>query len=91
MWRWFRGHAQDERGLNDEIQFHLAEETRLRIEAGRDPDEARASARRAFGNVTLVREVTRDAWGHRVLETVASFIPARRASRIDPMTPLRQE
>ncbi len=71
MWRWFRGHAQDERDLNDEIQFHLAEETRLRIEAGGDPDEARASARRAFGNVTLLREVTRDAWGHRAFETVA--------------------
>jgi predicted permease len=71
MWRWFKGHAKDEQDLNDEIQFHLAEETRLRIEAGGDPDEASASARRAFGNVTLVREVTRDAWGHRAFETVA--------------------
>ena len=74
MWRWFRGHAKDEQDLNDEIQFHLAEETRLRIEAGGDPDEASASARRAFGNVTLVREVTRDAWGHRAFETVAQDV-----------------
>lgn len=71
MWRWFGRRAQDERDLDDEIQFHLAEETRLRIEAGKHPDDARASARRAFGNVTLVTAVTRDMWGRRAFETVA--------------------
>jgi predicted permease len=60
--------AQAEQDLNDEIRFHLAEETRLRIEAGMPPADAEASARRAFGNVTLVTEVTRGMWGGRVLD-----------------------
>jgi predicted permease len=59
---------QNEEDLNDEIRFHLAEEARLRIEAGMPPAEAHATARRDFGNVTLVTEVTRAMWGRRVLD-----------------------
>ena len=58
------------RDVDDEIAFHLAEEARLREGDGASPVEARAAAHRAFGNVTLVREVTRDMWGRRVLGTV---------------------
>lgn len=67
MWH-FRRRGNDERDLDEEIQFHLAEEERLRVERGEPADEARASARRAFGNVTLVREVTRDMWARRTLD-----------------------
>ena len=59
---------QNERDLNDEIRFHLAEETRRHIEAGMSPADAEAAARRDFGNVTLVTEVTRGMWGGRVLD-----------------------
>ena len=69
MWRWIGRRARNEQDLRDEIQFHLAEETKLRIEAGAPEDDAAAAARRAFGNVPLVQERTRDTWGYRALET----------------------
>jgi predicted permease len=80
MWRWFRRCAQDERDLEDEIRFHLAEEARLRTEAGERPDTARAAAHRAFGNVTLVKEVTRTMWGGHLLE--AATLDARHGLRL---------
>lgn len=36
---------------------------RDRVERGETPEQAEAAARREFGNVGLVREVTRDMWG----------------------------
>ena len=59
LWRWRRQESE----LDEEIRFHLARETEERIAAGMSPEEARAAARRDFGNVTLTRELTRDAWG----------------------------
>ena len=38
---------------------------RERIERGESPDEARAHALREFGNVALVKEVTRGMWAGR--------------------------
>jgi putative ABC transport system permease protein len=64
VWR----RADDDRDLADEIRFHLAEEERLRIEAGVPSAEARASARRDFGNVLRVTEITRSARGWAALE-----------------------
>jgi putative ABC transport system permease protein len=52
-----------ERDLKDEIAFHLAAETQRRIDAGQTPEQARASARRDFGNVPLIEDVTRNMWG----------------------------
>lgn len=68
MWPWRR--PPSERDVDDEIAFHLAEEARLRVERGVPPDEASAAAHRAFGNVTLVREVTRDTWSTRAVASV---------------------
>ena len=59
LWRWRRQESE----LDEEIRFHLARETEERIAAGMSPEEARAAARRDFGNVTLMRELTREAWG----------------------------
>jgi putative ABC transport system permease protein len=58
----FRRRAPAEQDLEDEIQFHLREEARLRTEAGEAPDEARAAAHRVFGNVQLTKERTREMW-----------------------------
>lgn len=44
---------------------------RLRIERGESPGHATESARRDFGNVTLVKEITRDMWGWRLFEDFA--------------------
>jgi predicted permease len=44
---------------------------RERVERGEDKKEAERAARREFGNVGLVKEVTRDSWGWRWLEDLA--------------------
>ena len=54
--------------LDAEIRNHLDEAIRDRIESGESPDEARANALREFGNVGLVKEVTRAMWGWAALE-----------------------
>ena len=59
FFRW----RQQESELDEEIRFHLANETEELMAAGMYPEEARAAARRDFGNVTLIRELTRETWG----------------------------
>ena len=54
--------AQADRDLDDEIRFHLAEETKLQADRGLSSDDAAAAARRAFGNVALAKEDTRAVW-----------------------------
>jgi putative ABC transport system permease protein len=54
--------------LDEELQSHLEMAARARIERGEDENEAARAARREFGNVGLVSEVTQDQWGRRWLE-----------------------
>src|SRR5439155_13531274 len=54
--------------LNEELRAHLELEIEERMQDGLSRDDAEASARRAFGNVTLVKELTREMWGWRSLE-----------------------
>lgn len=68
---WFRSTRQREQDLHDEIAFHLAEEVTRRTEAGQTPADARASAYRAFGNVALAKDATRQTWVFRNLERLA--------------------
>src|SRR5579864_2095565 len=57
-----------ERDLEREIRSHMElEEEEQRI-AGVTPEEAPYAAQRAFGNVALVKEVTREMWGWASLE-----------------------
>jgi hypothetical protein len=49
--------------LDDEIQFHLEQQTAENIAAGMSPQEARCAAMRTFGNPTFLKEETRDTWG----------------------------
>jgi putative ABC transport system permease protein len=51
-----------ERDLDRELQAHLEAESEERREAGLLPEEAQYAARRAFGNLTGVREETRAVW-----------------------------
>src|SRR5260370_28511926 len=60
-----QGREQD---LDREIRAHLELEAEEQIEAGQAPVEAPYAARRAFGNVTLIQEVTREMWGWTALE-----------------------
>ena len=69
---------QQEVELDEEIRFHLAEEKEDRIAEGLSPAAARAAAQRDFGNVTLIRELTRETWGwgpaERLLQDIRSAI-----------------
>lgn len=50
------------RELEEEMRFHLEMKARANREAGMDPDEARPTARRQFGNTTLLCETSREVW-----------------------------
>src|SRR5262249_53019572 len=54
-----------------ELDFHLSEDTRLREEGGSSRDAARVAARRELGNLDLVAEDTRLAWGWTLLDQLA--------------------
>ena len=54
--------AAANREMDDEIRFHLAEETRLQAERGLSAVEAATAARRAFGSIALAKENTRAVW-----------------------------
>ncbi|HEV2224257.1 MAG TPA: ABC transporter permease [Candidatus Acidoferrales bacterium] len=64
---WRRSRQEE---LAEEIESHLQMAAREREERGENPRQAEQSARREFGNAGLVREVTRDQWGWRWLETL---------------------
>ena len=59
--RWRRKAQEDD--LDREVQSHLDLEAEEQSDAGLSGDEARRAAQRAFGNTTLVKEVTREMWG----------------------------
>jgi MacB-like periplasmic core domain len=48
--------------LDRDIREYIAIETQENIERGMSPDKARTSALRKFGNVTRVKEETREVW-----------------------------
>jgi predicted permease len=57
--------------LAEEIQAHLDEKIDALMAQGASPEEARDAARRAFGNVTSMREQGRETWEW---PTIESFI-----------------
>jgi len=63
---WHRKSKQQE--LQQELQSHLQMAADDKVSQGESADEAERSARREFGNVALVQQVTRDQWGTRWLE-----------------------
>jgi putative ABC transport system permease protein len=48
--------------LDEDIREHIARETQDNIERGMTPEKARYAAMRKFGNVTRVKEDTREVW-----------------------------
>jgi len=59
-----------DRDLDDEIRAHLSMAARDRIDRGESPEDAARNARREFGNLGLVQEVTREMWGWSMLEAL---------------------
>ena len=63
---WQRTRKRQE--LEQELQSHLQMAASDRMERGESAERAQRAARRDFGNVGLVQQVTRDQWGWRWLE-----------------------
>jgi putative ABC transport system permease protein len=62
-----RGGAFD-RELQEEMRLHMEMRIQAYIRDGSPPAAARSAAQRQFGNTTLLRESSGDAWGWRSLE-----------------------
>lgn len=60
--------------LSDEMRAHLDLMTEDNVERGMRADEARAAARRDFGNLTRTQEKAREAWQFPKLETILQDI-----------------
>jgi len=58
LWR----RRQDD-DLDEEIRRHLEMAARDRVERGERSDQAASAARREFGNIGMIKEVTREMWG----------------------------
>src|SRR5690349_15686814 len=64
----FRLWKKKQEQLADEIANHLQMAAHDRVDRGELPKDAAQAARREFGNVSLVREVTHDQWRRRWLD-----------------------
>src|SRR6266545_824118 len=62
-----RGH---EREMEEEMRFHLEMQIEQNLAAGIPAEEARFAARRQFGNQTWLKEVSREMWSLRFIETL---------------------
>src|ERR1700680_3295483 len=60
--------------LDQDIRDHIERETQDNIERGMPPEEARDAAMRKFGNVTRVKEETREVWSFVWLEQLLQDI-----------------
>jgi putative ABC transport system permease protein len=69
--RWLAQRRDKEAELREELRFHLEEEAEQRQEDGLPQYEAQLAARRELGNLLVVEEDTREAWGWTRLEQVA--------------------
>ncbi len=60
--------------LSESIREHLQEKIDCLIEDGMSREEAERAARRNFGNVTLIEERSREAWGWPTIETLIADV-----------------
>src|SRR5438046_9738627 len=68
------GKRKREKELEEEVRSHLEMAAQEREARGETTEEAEHAARREFGNVGLVKEVTRDAWGGKWLRDVVDDV-----------------
>src|SRR6201994_3884424 len=71
--KWFPsfGFQRRKRELQEEIDAHLQMAIADRVARGETAEAARQAAKREFGNIPLVQEVTRDMWGQALLEQLS--------------------
>ena len=65
--------SPDQDELDDEIRGHMAISIKERIERGEDPEAARLTALKEFGNVTLTRDSMRAVWRPRWIENAEAL------------------
>ena len=70
MTKVWQSHARRQQELDEEIRAHLEMAIRDRMARGETREEAERAARREFGDVTTVREVTGDMWSGQSVERV---------------------
>jgi predicted permease len=71
---WLLRRRDREADLRAELEFHLAEEAEARSTAGASHIDAQWAARRELGNLGLVAEDTRTAWGWTLVEQLAQDV-----------------
>src|SRR5687767_7414138 len=57
---WLR-HRRLASELDEELHFHLEEETRAHVSRGLTPEDARRAALRSLGNLDEIKEISREA------------------------------
>src|SRR6266508_4012740 len=60
--------TQIERELDEELRYHIEQQTEQNIRLGMSPEDARHAARKAFGGVEQAKERSRDARGVKWIE-----------------------
>src|SRR5262245_17217571 len=73
LWRWLLSslrRGRHEREMEEEMRFHLEMQIEQNLASGMATEEAQYLARRQFGNQTWLKEVSRDMWSFRSLETL---------------------
>jgi predicted permease len=60
--------------LEEEMRLHLALRQQEHVDSGMNRDDARAAARRGFGNPTVLKEKSHVAWGWEWLENLAQDV-----------------
>src|SRR5688572_13932341 len=60
--------TQAERELDEELRYHIEQQTEQNIRLGMNPEEAKQSALKSFGGVEQAKERSRDARNVRWLE-----------------------
>ncbi|MBO0858936.1 MAG: ABC transporter permease [Chloracidobacterium sp.] len=73
LWRWALSllrRRRYESDMEEEIRFHLEMQIEQNLAAGMAAEEARHAARRQFGNLTWLKEVSRAMWSLNSIETL---------------------
>ena len=63
MWRRFFHRPATDADLEQELEAHLAIETKRLMDAGQPRQQAETQARRQLGSQALAMELTRESWG----------------------------